>query len=572
MDFLLDNFKHLTTTPKNVEQLKKLVLQIAAQGNLTVKWREDNLDLEPASVLLKKIITEKEQLIKDGRLPKEKPLPKITEAEKPFILPENWIWTRLGNIAYGFDYGTSSKSKIEGQIPVLRMGNIQDGQIDWNKLVYTDDLIESEKYLLRKNDILFNRTNSRELVGKTALFDSHKKSIFAGYLVRFSVLNGINPIYTNYLMNSPFHRDWCNEVKSDAIGQSNINATKLRYYCFPLAPLAEQKAIVSKVQSLFAQIDQLHELAKKNKKLKEDTAKALFGKVNSATDEQELQQTWQLLKANFNTVTQGKEGVKQLRQTILQLAVQGKLTAKWREENPDVEPASVLLEKIKVEKEFLIKEGKLRREKSGKILKEDEIPFAIPKLWKWERLSLFCTKIGSGSTPNGSNYTLNGKPFFRSQNIYNHGLVYDDIKFISEDIHKKMKGTIVYSNDILLNITGGSMGRCALVPRNFDEGNVSQHVCIIRPILINNQFFHKLILSPFFQRLIFSSTSGNGREGLPKYNLEQFLIPIPPFTEQQVIVSKVNQLMALCDELEKKIEKRDSYQERIMQAVVKQAI
>jgi type I restriction enzyme S subunit len=106
-------------------------------------------------------------------------------------------------------------------------------------------------------------------------------------------------------------------------------------------------------------------------------------------------------------------------------------------------------------------------------------------------------------------------------------LVYDDINFISDETHKQMNGTAVYANDILLNITGGSMGRCALVPNDFEEGNVSQHVCIIRPICINNKFLHNIVLSPFFQKFIFSSTTGDGREGLPKYNLEQFLIPLP---------------------------------------------
>ena len=147
------------------------------------------------------------------------------------------------------------------------------------------------------------------------------------------------------------------------------------------------------------------------------------------------------------------------------------------------------------------------------------------------------SKIGSGSTPKGSNYCANGIPFFRSQNVHNHGLVYDDIKFISDEIHDAMSGTKVEASDLLLNITGGSIGRCAVVPKDFNTGNVSQHVCIIRPILINEEYLHIYILSDLFWDSM--KLTGSGREGLPKYNLEQMWLPIPPQQEQVEIVSKV---------------------------------
>ncbi len=267
-----------------------------------------------------------------------------------------------------------------------------------------------------------------------------------------------------------------------------------------------------------------------------------------------------------------KDYISKLRQSILQMAVQGELTAKWREENPDVEPASVLLKKIKAKKEQLIKEGKIKRQKLLPPIVYEQKPFALPKSWEWVRLQNICSKIGSGSTPKGSNYAKDGVPFFRSQNIHNSGLVYDDIKYISKDIQHKMKGTIVRPDDILLNITGGSLGRCAHVPLSFSEGNVSQHVTIIRPMLLQNAFLHLQFLSPLLQKPIFDFSTGAGREGLPKYNLEKFTVSFPPLTEQKAIVSKVKQLMAWCDELEKKTEKRDNYLKKMMQAVVKQAV
>jgi type I restriction enzyme S subunit len=251
-----------------------------------------------------------------------------------------------------------------------------------------------------------------------------------------------------------------------------------------------------------------------------------------------------------------------LNQAILQEAVQGKLVM----QDPKDEPASELLKRIKAEK---AKSGK--KEKPLPPIKPEEIPFEIPESWVWCRLGEICSKIGSGSTPKGSNYSKSGFPFFRSQNIYNDGLVYDDIKFVSDEVQKQMSGTIVLANDILLNITGGSMGRCALVPEDFEEGNVSQHVCIIRPLHINRNYFHKIVLSPYFQKFIFSSTTGAGREGLPKYNLEQFAIPLPPLSEQKRIVAEIEKQLAKTKQLSKHIIANQQATEQLLKALLHQA-
>jgi len=155
---------------------------------------------------------------------------------------------------------------------------------------------------------------------------------------------------------------------------------------------------------------------------------------------------------------------------------------------------------------------------------------------------------------------VKGIPFFRSQNVYNDRLVYDDIKYISEEVHQKMKGTEVLANDLLLNITGGSLGRCAVVPADFNCGNVSQHVCIMRSVLVEPEYFHALVLSSYFTKSM--KITGSGREGLPKYNLEQMYFPLPPLTEQQRIVTEIEHWFALLDQIEK--EKLD------LQTIIKQ--
>ena len=236
---------------------------------------------------------------------------------------------------------------------------------------------------------------------------------------------------------------------------------------------------------------------------------------------------------------------KALRQKILDLAIHGKLVS----QDPNDEPASVLLERIRAEKERLIKEGKIKKgKKSAKTSDKPHYPYELPKGWVWTTVEDVCSKIGSGSTPKGSNYSKEGIPFFRSQNVYNSGIVMSDIKYISDEIHQMMIGTEVVANDLLLNITGGSLGRCAVIPSNFEKGNVSQHVCILRPIVIKPEFLHCFILSSFFAKSM--KITGSGREGLPKYNLEKMLLPLPPEQEQERIVAETKRLQSFVDELE----------------------
>ena len=176
------------------------------------------------------------------------------------------------------------------------------------------------------------------------------------------------------------------------------------------------------------------------------------------------------------------------------------------------------------------------------------MPFEVPDSWEWTTIGNLCSKIGSGSTPKGSNYSSEGVLFFRSQNVHNDGILLDDIKYISDEVHQSMIGTEVLPNDLLLNITGGSLGRCAIVPNEIDKGNVSQHVCILRPIIISSNYFHALILSAFFSKSM--KITGSGREGLPKYNLEQMMFPLPPLAEQHRIVTEIERWFFLIDIIE----------------------
>ncbi|KST63071.1 restriction endonuclease subunit S [Mastigocoleus testarum] len=258
---------------------------------------------------------------------------------------------------------------------------------------------------------------------------------------------------------------------------------------------------------------------------------------------------------DFELFADAPNGVEKLRELILQLAVQGKLVP----QNPDDEPASVLLEKIKKEKERLIKEGKIKRSKSLSPVDVDEIAFGLPHGWEWVRLGEVTRKLGAGSTPKGGKkvYQKTGIKFLRSQNVWNDGLRIENVAYIPLQIHQRMSGTHVEPGDILLNITGASIGRSSVVPDNFDEGNVSQHVAIVR--LIDKSircFIHISLISSYVQNLIMGVQVGISREGLSMSSLKDFLIPLPPFHEAKRIVAKVDALMKLCDELETRQQKK----------------
>lgn len=258
----------------------------------------------------------------------------------------------------------------------------------------------------------------------------------------------------------------------------------------------------------------------------------------------------------------------QLRQAILQAAVQGKLVP----QNLQDEPASDLLAHIQTEKAQLLKQGEIKKEKPLPPIEEDEPPFALPSGWSWCRLGELVSKVGSGSTPTGGKnaYSPTGIKFLRSQNVYNSGLVLQNVAFISDSLHKKMRGSEVKAHDILLNITGASIGRSCIIPEGFDTANVNQHVCIIRLInhnLIN--FIHLLLISPVLQQTIMNTQVGVSREGLSAEKIKHFLIPLPPLAEQHRIVAKANLFMSMCDELEAAEKELDSLEANLAEYLPK---
>ena len=221
-------------------------------------------------------------------------------------LPESWAWGKLGWLTCGVDYGTAAKSTKSGTVPVLRMGNIQNAKFEWADLVYTSDDDEIAKYLLYDGDVLFNRTNSPELVGKTAIYEGERSAIFAGYLIRVNHIRTVaNSQYVNQFLNSRVARVYGSSVKTDGVNQSNINGSKLSNYPFPYCCIEEQNEIESTLE-----------------------------KILSFVDEMEAVIISEFQKANV------------MRQSILKQAFSGQLVP----QDPNEEPASLLLKRIHADK------------------------------------------------------------------------------------------------------------------------------------------------------------------------------------------------------------------------------
>lgn len=288
---------------------------------------------------------------------------KCIDEEVPFEIPKGWEWCRLRDVIYPPKYGTSSKSLSNGDVPVLRMGNIQDGEVVYDKLVFSNNVEDNRKYLLQDGDLLFNRTNSAELVGKTAIFKGNRHVIYAGYLILLRPIK-TNSEYLNYIFSSPYVRSYCKEVKTIGVQQCNINAEKVSQLLVPIAPFEEQMRIVDKIKEVLPSVD-----------------KYSISQYNL-----------DLLNVSLSEC---------LKKSILQEAIQGRLVPQIAEEGT----AHELLEQIKAEKQKLVKEGKLKKsalndsvifrgddnryyEKIGKKCVDitEEIPFTIPTNWKWVRI------------------------------------------------------------------------------------------------------------------------------------------------------------------------------------------
>ncbi|MGL1461486.1 restriction endonuclease subunit S [Vibrio parahaemolyticus] len=549
-----------------VKKLRELILELAVRGKLVPQDQND----EPASVLLERIAAEKAQLVKEKRIKKQKALPKVTEQEALFNVPKAWEWTRLGNLSSDIHYGYTASAKPDSEgIRLLRITDIQNDKVNWETVPACDITEDKAKsYLLENDDILIARTGGT--IGKSYLVENiDLQAVFASYLIRVKRIQAVYAPFTKVFLGSQLY--WKQLIENSAgTGQPNVNATALKQLLFVMPPFEEQKRIVAKVDELMTLCDQLEQQTEASIEAHQVLVTTLLEMLTNSASAEELMQNWQMIAGHFDTLFTTEESIDQLKQTILQLAVMGKLVP----QDPNDEPAAILLERIAKEKEQLIKEKKIKKQKALPPIADYEKPFELPQGWSIERLGNICEKMGSGSTPRGgqSAYVAEGIPFLRSQNVWNGELKLNDIAYIPKETHDKMENTKVYPGDILLNITGASLGRSTIFPVEIPEANVSQHVTIIRLIEpMMKEFVHLGIVSPLIQSLVWGRQVGMAIEGLSKKVLEQFEFPVPPLEEQKRIFMKVNELVDVCEQLKVKLRNSQTTQLHLTDAIFEQA-
>ena len=561
---LLAHYEKIADAPDAVPRLRRFILDLAVRGKLVEQDPND----EPSSELLKKIAAEKKRLVRTGEIRKPRDLGGSRDLAIPFGIPTCWRWVRLDAVGAIVGGGTPSAGDADNFaaagscVPWLTPADLGG----FSKLFIHHGVRDlSEKGL---------RTSSANLMpAGTVLFTSRAP---IGY-----VAIAANPISTNQGFKSvvPYVLDCSRfialtmkafapviDAKAPGTTFKEVSGKIVAGVPFPLPPLAEQHRIVAKVDELMALCDRLDTARKEREVARDRLAAASLARLNEPDPDQAVFQNHAAFALDHLTpLTTRPDQIKTLRQTILNLAVRGKLV----EQDPNDEPASELLKRIAVKKRQLGVKHQVE------LLATDEIPFRLPIGWQWSRIGELCTKTGSGSTPRGGKnvYTKSGVPFLRSQNVYDDGLRLDDVAYVGSDIHARMSGTAVQARDLLLNITGGSMGRCCRVPDLFDEANVSQHVAIIRPAVSEmSDFLHKLVLSSCFQAFIFDEQTGAGRGGLPKKKMDRIAVALPPLAEQHRIVAKVDELMTLCDQLEASLVTGDGTRRRLLDALLHETL
>ena len=543
---------------EGIARLRKLILELAVRGRLVPQEPSD----ESASALLKKIIAQREQLVKQGKIKTQKSLTDVSDDEKLYEIPLGWAYCRFGALVNSITSGgTPSKSNSEywnGDIPWASVKDLGKSKyLETTQDFITQAGLDKGSKLADKDDLIIC---TRMGLGKIAIAKT-----------KVAINQDLKAVKLTSFLSVDFFLIFFATINIEGTGTTveGIRQEELLNYVVTLPPLAEQHRIVAKVDELMALCDELEQQETNHLKSHQLLVETLLGTLTQAKDAAEFQTAWATLAQYFDDLFITEDSIDQLKQTILQLAVMGKLVP----QDPKDEPASELLKKIAKEKERLVEEGVIKKEKSLPDIQDTEIPFKAPASWAFARLGEISNKIGSGSTPRGGreSYTDKGILFLRSQNIYDHGLELSDVAYISAETHEKMGGTKVYPNDILLNITGGSLGRSTIFPDDVGEANVSQHVTIIRPTNPQTRFFlHLCIMSPYGQGLIWGRQVGANREGLSKKILELFEFPIPPAKEQNRIITKVDELFALCDHLKERIAESQKVVNQMADSILEQ--
>ncbi len=553
-----------------IKKLRELILELAVSGKLVPQDPND----EPASELIKRIKAEKSKLVADGKMKKERTLLSITEEEKLFALPHGWIWQRLGNLCIlengdrGKNYPNKSLLVASG-IPFVNAGHLQNGLINKNEMTFITkerfDILGSGKF--QESDILFCLRGS---LGKSALVKGFKEGAIASSLVIIRLFSNLDPIYFVNYFDCPLSLLMIKKY-DNGTAQPNLSSTDLAKFLVPLPPLAEQRRIVAKIDELMALCDQMETQHINVAEAHEKLVTHLLGTLTQSQSAEEFSENWQRIAAHFDILFTTEASIDALKQTILQLGVMGKLVP----QDPNDEPASELLKRIQAEKAKLIATGKIKREKPLPPITEKEKTFVIPKGWVWVQMADICIQITDG-THQTPKYVPSGRPFLSAQNVKPFKFMPSEHKFVSQDDFDSIrKNRIPEKGDILLTRVGAMIGEAAVIDIDFEFAfYVSLGLLKLSKQAAISDFIVLWLNSPLGTSTSVKNTLGRGVSAgnLNLSLIRNFVIGLPPVSEQHRIVTKVNELMALCDQLKSKVTDVRQLQQKLADVMVEQAV
>lgn len=484
------------------QELKNSILQLAIQGRLVEQRPEEGT----AEELYQQIQAEKQQLIKAGKIKKEKPLPEISEDEKPFDIPKNWMWVRLQSIVFN-----RGQKVPESEFSYIDIGSIDNKR---QRLSTEDNVISADKApsrarkIIALGDILYSTV--RPYLHNMCIVD-REFTCMPIASTGFAAMTCCESVYNRYLFHylmSPVFDNYANDTEnSKGVAYPAINDDRLYRASIALPPLAEQKRIVAKIEELLPYIDR-------------------------------YEQAWSKLES-FN-----KRFPTDMQKSILQMAIQGKLV----EHRPEEGTAEELFVQIQAEKQRLIKAGKIKKQKPLPEIAEGEIPFDIPESWKWVRLGTITSKLTDGSHNPPPN-TGKGYPVISAKNVKSGFITFENVDRYTDEIGfaRENPRTDITHGDIIMGIIGGSIGNVAIYTHD-DKVIAQRSIAIIRS-LIDIPFTMILLNSPLIQYVLRATTAGSAQGGVYLGTLSSLCIPLPPLAEQTRIVAKLEEILPLCERL-----------------------
>ncbi len=365
------------------------------------------------------------------------------------------------------------------------------------------------------------------------------------------------------------------ELEGNASGTTNqieLNTSTVISHLTPIPPLAEQHRIVAKVDELMALCDRLEGQQADAESAHAQLAQALLGSLTQATDAEDFAASWQRLAEHFHTLFTTESSIDALKQTLLQLAVMGKLVP----QDPSDEPASELLRRLANGKAELVRSGLLKAPKPLPDIKQHEIPYELPQAWKWVRLgevSEFVNGDRGKNYPNRTEYVSAGIPWINTGHIEPDGtLSQDSMHYIAREKFESLNGGKIRLGDLVYCLRGATFGKTAIVDP-YSEGAIASSLMIIRPFEpCSNRFMYRYLTSKIGRDQIFRFDNGSAQPNLSANNVRLYVYPLPPLPEQHRIVAKVDQLMALCDQLKTRLAQARQLNEQLATALVEQAV